>query len=69
MKHLKDLPHVVATIDNIDQLDELLENLKVECADFDVHPNTQDHDLHLIIMMRFLMNHVRIQPSLRTPRP
>jgi DNA segregation ATPase FtsK/SpoIIIE-like protein len=35
---LKDLPHVVETIDNIEQLDEFLENFKVECADFDVHP-------------------------------
>lgn len=35
---LKDLPHVVETIDNPEQLEELLENLKVECADFETHP-------------------------------
>lgn len=35
---LKDLPHVVETVDNIEQLDELLENMKVESADFDTHP-------------------------------
>lgn len=37
-KSLADLPHVVETISEIDQLDELLENLKVECADFEVNP-------------------------------
>jgi len=35
---LKDLPHVVETIDNIEQLDEFLENLQIECADFDTNP-------------------------------
>jgi DNA segregation ATPase FtsK/SpoIIIE-like protein len=35
---LADLPHVVDTISEIDQLDELLENLKAECADFEAHP-------------------------------
>ena len=35
---LADLPHVVDTISEIDQLDDLLENLKVECADFETHP-------------------------------
>ena len=35
---LADLPHVVDTISEIDQLDELLENMKVECADFETHP-------------------------------
>jgi DNA segregation ATPase FtsK/SpoIIIE-like protein len=35
---LRDLPHVVQTIDNTEQLDEFLENLKVECADFDANP-------------------------------
>ena len=35
---LADLPHVVDTISEIDQLDELLENMKVECGDFEPHP-------------------------------
>jgi len=35
---LKDLPHVVQAIDNIEQLDEFLENLQIECADFDTNP-------------------------------
>ncbi len=35
---LTNLPHVVDTVNEIDQLDELLENMKVECADFEVHP-------------------------------
>ena len=29
---------MVDTVNEIDQLDELLENMKVECADFEVHP-------------------------------
>jgi DNA segregation ATPase FtsK/SpoIIIE, S-DNA-T family len=35
---LRDLPHVVQTLDNIEQLDDFLENMKVECADFDTNP-------------------------------
>jgi DNA segregation ATPase FtsK/SpoIIIE-like protein len=35
---LKELPHVLDTIDEIDQLDEFLENVKAECLDFDVKP-------------------------------
>jgi DNA segregation ATPase FtsK/SpoIIIE, S-DNA-T family len=35
---LADLPHVVQTIDDIEQLDEFLESLRVECADFDANP-------------------------------
>ncbi len=35
---LGDLPHVVQTIDDISQLDEFLENMKVECAEFDTKP-------------------------------
>jgi len=35
---LADLPHVVQTIEEIDQLDELFENLKVECAEFETKP-------------------------------
>ena len=34
---LADLPHVVDTISEIDELDELLANLKVECADFEAN--------------------------------
>jgi S-DNA-T family DNA segregation ATPase FtsK/SpoIIIE len=33
-----DLPHVVGTITSIDELDEFLENMKEECADFETHP-------------------------------
>ncbi len=32
------IPHVVQTVDNLEQLDDLFENLKVECTDFDTHP-------------------------------
>jgi DNA segregation ATPase FtsK/SpoIIIE, S-DNA-T family len=35
---LAELPHVVQTIDDIEQLDEFYENLKVECEDFDANP-------------------------------
>ncbi|HCS40070.1 MAG TPA: hypothetical protein DIW44_10870 [Anaerolineaceae bacterium] len=35
---LRDLPHVVQSIDNIEQLDGFLENLKNECADFESNP-------------------------------
>jgi DNA segregation ATPase FtsK/SpoIIIE-like protein len=35
---LADLPHVVATISSVEELDEFLENMKVECADFDKNP-------------------------------
>ncbi|MFZ6026296.1 MAG: FtsK/SpoIIIE domain-containing protein [Chloroflexota bacterium] len=35
---LADLPHVVQTIEDIEQLDEFYENFRVECADFDEHP-------------------------------
>jgi DNA segregation ATPase FtsK/SpoIIIE-like protein len=35
---LKELPHVLDSIEEIDQLDELLENVKEECLDFEKHP-------------------------------
>ncbi len=35
---LGNLPHVVQTIDDIEQLDDFLENMKVECAEFDTNP-------------------------------
>ncbi len=35
---LKELPHVLETIEEIDQLDELLENVRAECLDFDKYP-------------------------------
>jgi S-DNA-T family DNA segregation ATPase FtsK/SpoIIIE len=35
---LADLPQVVETIDELEQLDEFYENLSQECADFEVHP-------------------------------
>ncbi|NSW52362.1 MAG: hypothetical protein HPY85_07650 [Anaerolineae bacterium] len=35
---LADLPHVVQTVEELDQLDLLLANLQYECADFDAHP-------------------------------
>jgi hypothetical protein len=35
---LANIPHVVQTIDDIEQLDEFLENMKVECAEFDTKP-------------------------------
>ncbi len=35
---LADLPHVVETIDDVEQLDAFLEKFKVECADFDTKP-------------------------------
>ncbi len=35
---LANLPHVVQTIDDIEQLDDFLENMKVECAEFDTKP-------------------------------
>ena len=34
----KELPHILDTIEEIDQLDELLENVKEECLDFEKHP-------------------------------
>ncbi len=35
---LADLPHVVETIDDVEQLDAFLEKFKLECADFDTSP-------------------------------
>lgn len=35
---LADLPHVIQTIDDIEQLDEFYEDLLVECAEFDAKP-------------------------------
>jgi DNA segregation ATPase FtsK/SpoIIIE, S-DNA-T family len=35
---LADLPHVVQTIDDLEQLDEFYESLKVECEDFETNP-------------------------------
>lgn len=35
---LADLPHVVGTLASIDELDEFLENMKEECAEFDTNP-------------------------------
>jgi DNA segregation ATPase FtsK/SpoIIIE-like protein len=35
---LANLPHVVETIDDLEQLDAFLENFKAECADFDEKP-------------------------------
>jgi type VII secretion protein EccCb len=35
---LSNIPHVVQTIDDIAQLDDFLENMKVECAEFDTKP-------------------------------
>jgi type VII secretion protein EccCb len=35
---LADLPHVVQTIEDIEQLDPFYETLRLECADFDKHP-------------------------------
>jgi hypothetical protein len=35
---LGQLPHVVQTIDDLEQLDEFYENLKAECAGFDTQP-------------------------------
>jgi DNA segregation ATPase FtsK/SpoIIIE-like protein len=35
---LADLPHVVQTIEDIEQLDPFYEALRTECADFDTHP-------------------------------
>jgi type VII secretion protein EccCb len=35
---LADLPHVVGTISSTDELDEFLENMKEECAEFDTKP-------------------------------
>jgi hypothetical protein len=35
---LADLPHVLQTIDDIEQLDEFYEDLLVECAEFDTKP-------------------------------
>ena len=37
-RSLKELPHVLDTIEEIDQLDELFENVKEECLDFEAHP-------------------------------
>jgi type VII secretion protein EccCb len=35
---LAELPHVVETIDELEQLDEFYENLSAECAEFDLKP-------------------------------
>jgi len=35
---LADLPHVIQTIDDIEQLDEFYENFMVECAEFETKP-------------------------------
>ncbi|MGB8213735.1 MAG: FtsK/SpoIIIE domain-containing protein [Anaerolineales bacterium] len=35
---LANIPHVVQTIDDIGQLDDFLENMKVECAEFETKP-------------------------------
>jgi hypothetical protein len=35
---LANIPHVIQTIDDIEQLDDFLENMKVECAEFDTKP-------------------------------
>jgi type VII secretion protein EccCb len=35
---LADLPHVIQTIDDIEQLDEFYEDLLIECAEFDTKP-------------------------------
>jgi S-DNA-T family DNA segregation ATPase FtsK/SpoIIIE len=35
---LADLPHVVQTIDDIEQLDEFYENISAECAEFETKP-------------------------------
>jgi len=35
---LADLPHVVATIEELEQLDQLALNIEAECLDFDVNP-------------------------------
>ncbi len=35
---LADLPHVVQTVEELEQLDELFENLKAECAEFETKP-------------------------------
>lgn len=35
---LKELPHVMDTIEDIEQLDEFLENIREECLDFEDHP-------------------------------
>jgi DNA segregation ATPase FtsK/SpoIIIE, S-DNA-T family len=35
---LANIPHVVQTIDDIEQLDDFLENMKIECAEFDTKP-------------------------------
>lgn len=35
---LADLPHVIQTIDDLEQLDEFYENLLVECAEFETKP-------------------------------
>lgn len=35
---LKELPHILDTIEDIDQLDDLLENVREECLDFEKHP-------------------------------
>lgn len=37
-RSLLELPHVVQGIEEIDQLDDLLENMTIECADFDANP-------------------------------
>jgi len=35
---IADIPHVVQTIDEIEQLDSFLEKFQIECADFDTRP-------------------------------
>ncbi len=35
---LADIPHVVETITDVEELDALLENMQVECADFEINP-------------------------------
>ncbi len=35
---LADIPHVVETITDVEELDAFLENMQVECADFEVNP-------------------------------
>jgi len=44
---LKELPHVMDTIEDIEQLDEFLENIREECLDFDKHPKRRK----LVIMI------------------
>ena len=57
---LADLPHVVQTIDDIEQLDEFYENLRVECADFDTNPKRRKI---MIFIDNYDAFHRRIQPQ------